>query len=581
MVQQTMTLQDLIKKYTETYNIVDIVNLDDWYSFNAVERPTWLKNRLQSIYRPVYDQNERILFTLAHGDEYLTPDDPAGLILSTLQEGLNLIDISNFFAVVLTVNPTQTEIAREWIHKHNHDSIPIEFVYFDVDDLPVEKKITNTKSNAGYNYNSIIPLKITLDQLTEQQKTLLLENKSFCMYPWIHLYVGPDGGTFPCCNVTFNEGSLVGNVNNESLQDIWNGERMKSIRTRMLNDQPLTECSRCYEQEKSGFFSMRNSANKHHGHHIHRVEQTKPDGQLDEFSMIYWDIRFSNLCNLRCRSCGPSYSSSWYQDQLQLAPDYATHHKALIYAGKYETDLWEQVIAHIDHVEQIYFAGGEPLMMDEHYRILEELEKRKRFDVRLIYNTNFTQIKLKDRAVFDYWKKFDSVAVGASLDAMGPRAEYIRKGTDWDIVERNRQQMIEICPKVDFYISATLSILNAWHLPDFHKSWVDQGLIKAPDFNINILTNPSEYRLDIATPEFKQEIEAKYQSHLAWLSPLDKLRRASNGFQSAITFMNTTDNQSLIPKFWKKTNQLDQIRQENVLDIIPELKALKNESTSR
>ena len=126
-------------------------------------------------------------------------------------------------------------------------------------------------------------------------------------------------------------------------------------------------------------------------------------------------------------------------------------------------------------------------MMEEHYNILDELERRGRFDVRLIYNTNFTQTKLKDRVVFDYWRKFDSVAVGASLDAMGARAEYIRKGTVWDVVERNRAQMMSICPRVDFYISPTLSIMNALHIPDFHKAWVKKGYIKPQDLNINIL----------------------------------------------------------------------------------------------
>ena len=119
------------------------------------------------------------------------------------------------------------------------------------------------------------------------------------------------------------------------------------------------------------------------------------------------------------------------------------------------------MMEHIDDVEQIYFAGGEPLMMKEHYFILDELEKRKRFDVRLIYNTNFTVTSLKDRDVFSYWKKFDSVSVGASLDGMGKHGEYIREGTNWGEVELNRRRMMQECPNADFYISATLSILNA------------------------------------------------------------------------------------------------------------------------
>jgi sulfatase maturation enzyme AslB (radical SAM superfamily) len=237
--------------------------------------------------------------------------------------------------------------------------------------------------------------------------------------------------------------------------------------------------------------------------------------------------------------------------------------------------MWEQLVPHLDYVEQIYFAGGEPLMMKEHYNILDELERRGRFDVRLIYNTNFTHTRLKDRTVFDYWRKFDSVAVGASLDAMGPRAEYIRKGTEWDQVERNREQMLETCPCVDFYISPTLSIMNALHLPDFHRTWVERGLIQPQDLNINILQDPAHLRIDIAPAAYKQQVNACYQEHLAWLRPLDTLQRATVGFESAINFMHATDNTQLLPKFWSKTAELDTIRNESVLDTIPELAALK------
>jgi sulfatase maturation enzyme AslB (radical SAM superfamily) len=337
----------------------------------------------------------------------------------------------------------------------------------------------------------------------------------------------------------------------------------------MLNEVKSPACQRCYEQEESGFFSGRRSANKHHGHHIDRLAE-------NDFKMTYWDIRFSNLCNLSCRSCGHIFSSSWYADQAKLAgPNWAANNSALNIAGKNKNDMWAQLLPHLDYVEQIYFAGGEPLMMEEHYNILDELERRGRFDVRLIYNTNFTQTKLKDREVFDYWRKFKSVAVGASLDAMGPRAEYIRKGTDWDRVRANRDLMLEMCPNVDFYISPTLSILNAHHLPDFHRSWVEQGLIRAQDLNVNILQDPPYLRIDIATDEYKQELIEKYQRHLSWLRPQDPLNRATVGFESAINFLTATDNTALLPKFWAKTHELDKIRNESVLNVIPELSALR------
>ena len=424
-----------------------------------------------------------------------------------------------------------------------------------------------------YKYNSTDLVRPV--ELSEREEFLLKDSKTFCIYPWIHLHAYPTGEAYPCCHAEMGPGK-IGNCRSNTLAEIWNSPEQKKLRVDMLSETPNPACGRCYEQEESGFFSGRKSANKHHGHHVDRVGNTDADGHTDQFEMTYWDLRFSNLCNLSCRSCGHIFSSSWYKDQSELAgPVWATQNKPLNYAGRYATDLWEQLIEHIDHVEQIYFAGGEPLMMEEHYLILEELERRGRFDVRLIYNTNFTQTRLKDRTVFDYWRKFDSVAVGASLDASGPRGEYIRKGTDWAVVESNRRQMMEVCPRVDFYISPTVSIMNALHLPDFHRDWVEKGLLKPQDLNVNILQDPAYLRIDIAPVEYKQRIQSKYEQHLEWLRPLDQLNRATVGFESAITFMNSTDNTHLLDTFWRKTHELDSIRREHVLDVLPELRAIK------
>lgn len=415
-----------------------------------------------------------------------------------------------------------------------------------------------------YKYNST-DLVRDID-LTDRERWLLTESKIFCIYPWIHLHAYPTGEAYPCCHAEMRY--PVGDCKSQSLEDIWSGQPMQKLRQDMLAERENPACGRCYEQEAAGFFSGRRSANKHHGHHIKKLEQ-------NPFEMTYWDIRFSNLCNLRCRSCGHIFSSQWYQDQAQLAgDDWAQKNTVLNIAGRDSQDMWNQLQPHLDYVEQIYFAGGEPLLMHEHYRILEELERRRRFDVRLIYNTNFTEVKLKDRWVFDYWRKFDSVAVGASLDAMGSRAEYIRKGTDWLQVEENRRRMITECPNVDFYISPTLSIMNAWHLPDFHRDWVSEGLIRPQDLNVNILQDPEHYRIDIAPAAYKDRVREKIQRHLEWLRPQDQLNRATQGFESAINFMDATDNSHLIPKFWSKSQQLDDIRSENILQVIPELKAL-------
>lgn len=561
-----------LQELQQTYDCVRVVDLSEW-SQDYQKSSEWLEEICKSLARPVFEENQRIVF-LHTKDYYVKNNHNVGLILKKLQVALNQQDIPCYFVVVLSSSSDiDTEI--EYLNSINTDEVNITFHHTDCafDKILIDKYPYSRKDD--YQYGSANPLKVALNSLGTVPRFLLTESKTFCMYPWIHLHAWPTGQAFPCCHAEAPAGEL-GNTRTQTLTEIWNSPKQRQLRTDMLNETGNSACVRCYEQEKSGFFSGRQSANKHHGHQIERIKDTKPDGSLQQFEMTYWDIRFSNLCNLKCRSCGHIFSSQWYQDQAKLAGgNWKERNTVLNYAGRTETDMWEQLEPHLDYVEQIYFAGGEPLLMEEHYNILDELVKRKRFDVRLIYNTNFTHTDLKGRSVFEYWKQFDSVAVGASLDDMGARGEYIRKGTQWEQVEKNRELMLAICPEVDFYISPTLSIMNARHLPKFHRVWVEKGLIRPQDLNVNILQDPPHYRIDIATAEYKAELTELYQAHIEWLADKDPLHRATQGFESAVAFMNATDNTHLIDTFWRKTHELDAIRKEDCLTVIPELKALK------
>jgi radical SAM protein with 4Fe4S-binding SPASM domain len=551
-----MTLNKKIFEYTQLYDVLGIINLDQWHELKVYQRKQWLLKTLQPLHKTEYTPNQRILITL-------TRNDIQENLLENLQLCLYDVDITNYYVVVLCNDPN---VSQHW--KTGKDTTAINFDFYHSDAM-----IVTAKKQSMYQYNST-DLVNAVD-LTAREEFLLNESKTFCIYPWVHLHAYPTGEAYPCCQSEMKVGQ-IGNCRTSKLKEIWNSDKQKQLRQDMLNETPNPTCGRCYEQEDSGFFSGRKSANKHHGHNIKRVLETNEDGSLDRFEMTYWDIRFSNLCNLKCRSCGHIFSSQWYQDQAKLAGgDWKQQNSVLNYAGRTELDMWEQLEPHLDYVEQIYFAGGEPLLMEEHYRILEELVQRKLFHVRLIYNTNFTHTELKGKSVFEYWRKFNSVSVGASLDDSGSRAEYIRKGTDWTVVEQNRQDMLRICPEVDFYISPTLSIMNAWHLPDFHRDWVERGLIRVQDLNVNILQDPPHYRIDIATTEYKQRLATKYLNHIMWLRESDLLGRATQGFESAINFMMATDNTHLIDTFWRKTYELDGIRKENIMDVIPELAELK------
>ena len=424
-----------------------------------------------------------------------------------------------------------------------------------------------TKIIGKYNWQDRVPSYVPMEQLTDVQKHRLMESKTFCMLPWIHLHAWPDGQAYPCC--LGNAKHPVGNFKEKSMREIWNDDAMRQMRTNMLNDRPCKECSDCYEQEAYGFASMRNNSNKNFGQHIAEVDATLPDGSTPNFQLHYWDVRFSNICQLKCRSCGSIFSSRWYDDDVKL---WGRELRPRVqFAGRHADDVWEQMQQHIPHLDQIYFAGGEPLIMEEHNRILKLLIEIGNTNVRLIYNTNLNELRYKKENVLDLWKQFPNVCVAASLDDMGDRAEIIRSGTNWLQVEQNIRDLKLECPHIDFMISPTLSMMNIWNFTRFHRYMVDQGFIRAQDFNLNILQGPQEYRIDMLPLDIKLKFKKQFEDHIAWLDPIDGIQRAVGGFRGAIEFMMATDNSHLLPGFWETVNDLDWARNERLIHVVPEL----------
>ena len=421
-----------------------------------------------------------------------------------------------------------------------------------------------------YNWKDRVPNYIKLEDLTEEQRYRLMESENFCMLPWIHLHAWPDGRAYPCCLGRAKH--PVGNFKEKSMREIWNDDPMRLMRRNMLEDKPCLECGDCYEQEAAGFTSMRNNSNKSFGHHVAEIDKTLPDGSLPDMQLHYWDVRFSNICNLKCRSCGSIFSSRWYDDDVRL---WGKELRPRVqFAGRHEEDVWEQMQEHVPHLDQIYFAGGEPLIMEEHNRILKLLIEKGNTRVRLVYNTNLTELKFKKQSVLDLWKHFPTICVAASLDDMGDRAAIIRSGTDWAQVEQNIRDLKRECPHIDFMISPTLSIMNIWNFTRFHRYMVESGFIQAKDFNLNILQGPDNYRIDMLPQAIKLQFKQEFEDHIAWLQDKDPIHRAIGGFEGAITFMMATDNSHLLPRFWETVNDLDWSRSESLLSVVPELEAI-------
>ena len=288
----------------------------------------------------------------------------------------------------------------------------------------------------------------------------------------------------------------IGNCKTNTLAEIWNSPAQMKLRIDMLTETDNPACGRCYEQEQSGFFSGRKSANKHHGHHIDRVCATDHSGHTEQFEMTHWILRFSNLCNLSCRSCGHIFSSSWYKDQTVLAgPAWASQNKPLNHAGHFATDMWEQLIDHIDHVEQIYFAGGEPLMSGETRKLIDWFkENQGRSQTRLAINSNLGMDRDKLHEFVERVRDIPHLEIYTSCEATGSAAEYIRDGLDYDLWMHNVQELLEHEHIRAVHVMCTINALCLETLPEFLTQLVKLKKVygtQRVNFTLNILHFPS------------------------------------------------------------------------------------------
>lgn len=554
-----LSTQEQIQILNSTFQIVDII---DCNFIDLEQAKIELHEKFQKNYKPAYDNDERIIIIIKK-DYYSYPGD-SGKLLGILQHTLQEIDISNFFVCLLSTNP---DVFQEYNDVHKNVSVdPVPWTIYPCNGT-FEKVMLENQSFTG-KMQSFKKISGSLSLLSSEEKKLLFQDQVFCMMPWIGVNIEPDSDVRPCCEFQ----GTIGNLKTHNLTELWNSGSMKKIRIDMLNQRPPKECEYCYQKESLGRDSLRKSINRDFSHKVKIIKDTQSNGHLDSFNLGYLDIRYNNLCNLACRSCNSRSSSSWYNIHNHLYPENKIT-RPLLEVNDSQEKIFQEILDQIDYVEKIYFAGGEPLMIENFYRLLEILDAAGKNDVHLIYNTNLTTLKLKNYRIIDLWKKFKHISIGASLDAMGPRARYLRSGTIWEDVVSNANTIKKECPHVDFYVSATTGLINALHVAEFHRAWVNQGLITPEDFNIQILYVPSWMSLYRAPRGLKDKVKKVYQEHLKWLQPLDHLGRATSGFNSLIEICGKDDNYDQ-KKFWEMVTKFDQFYQTDLLDFFPELQDL-------
>lgn len=390
--------------------------------------------------------------------------------------------------------------------------------------------------------------------------------KSFCLAPFHSLYVDTTNEIRPCCISTLEN---IQFDNTKNLKSQYNSVEMKKLRKSLCEGDQHPSCNHCWNAEKVGMPSLRQGINSRYKKYFELIKDSIDDDYtINQLDIKYLDIRFNNKCNLKCRTCSPRFSSSWYNDHKKRFPE-------IVIDKKLDSDVTLDSIKEILHtVDDIYFAGGEPLITDQHYEVLQYLIDNNLTHVAISYNTNFSKLIYKNHDVLEYWKKFKYVTVAASLDGNHEKGEYIRKNIDWKAVLENRKRIKDECPSINFSINCTLSILNAYDIVSLHKEWVDLNFINPNEFHVNLLFGPDHFKISNLPRNHKMNLEEIYKNHINWLKQYSDTENVISGYLSAISMLKENQQDNWQQKFLHEIKSYDEIRNEDFFQTFPEYKDL-------
>jgi hypothetical protein len=416
-------------------------------------------------------------------------------------------------------------------------------------------------------------------EVVEYFSNLIKNSKHFCILPWIHFHSWPNGKIMPCCVADSN--LPVGNLHDyDSIIDMMNSPGFNKIRLAMLNDQPSPECKRCYDIEEIGTWTLRQSHNTRRGmDNIESVMDTNDDGSIDVFKLKYMDIRFSNICNMKCRTCGPGCSSQWAQEYIKTEGEikYREHFKTdkIVVNSNEDQKLLNKLKPYLNDVEEVYFAGGEIIITPEHYECLDHwINNGLAEQIELTYTTNFSVLKYKNRNLIELWKKFPKLQIWASLDGEGAVAELLRHGSNWNEILQNVKTLKQLVPHAKFQITPTISIWNVWDFPQFFDTLVSHNLIdleSAP--RVNLLTSPWYANIMILPGTLKMRLSLKYEASER------KYRKINDNIANVFKMIKynlwcSETNINGLKEFIEYNNKIDALRNEDILLSIPSLKEL-------
>lgn len=445
---------------------------------------------------------------------------------------------------------------------------------------------------------------------------------TFCPLPWNSINLRNNGDLRICCNtnsyspqrgILRKEDGTAYNAGRDDWNEARNAPLLKEVRKSMMKGEWHPECERCRQEELNGIRSRREYENEDWGKWFgdlsleKALTYTKDDGTIDttKQDVEFVDIRYGNFCNLKCRMCGPTDSHSWYEDHVKIhnRTYYKDTHETIQLVknkkGRWSTDqydwfqgnnrYWDNFEKYASKAKKLYIVGGEPLIIDEHIESLERLVANgSSNEMRLEYNTNLTNVTPK---ILSLWENFKQIRIGASIDGIGNVFDYQRTPAKWDAVYKNLKSLHDN-DKINLkgWFAFTVTPYNVFHFPEFMK-WklTESGLDKfnpyespRPIVTHHMCHSPKYFNVKVLPENIKQDVVNHYNLYREWIKSSEFDDKVTNNFLKILdgvqNFMLSEDySKEWLTQFIDQTKKLDQVRNQNILDIVPQFKELFDE----
>jgi Predicted Fe-S oxidoreductases len=340
-------------------------------------------------------------------------------------------------------------------------------------------------------------------------------NKFICDHPWTHFEVNnPDGSVTMCCD----NNTVLGNVNQGTVEEIWNSDAYQDIRRQMRDlgahaicphTCPVLNGGKSY-QRLDWISDLEEGSEAKANAELNQQEYGK--GALKLESLPRWmRFAYSYACNLDCYHC---YQRDDATANLKLPGSFMEQIRRL--ARKFQV---------------IFPFGGEPFLFKPVTDFLEQVEVDK--GCRYFFVTNATL--LNDR-VFSMLERHKLGMIAVSLDAAdGPTFDELRKRgrtADWNVVMANLKRLQTLQKEKGFVFTVSMTVNARNH--DQIERFVDLGLEHDAEPLLILVTNP--YRTYSFQKQFLLFTDEQFETMRAQINR-SLPRVQARGYKEAESFL--------------------------------------------